>query len=126
MSKIANRTISIPEKVKINLGMGKISVEGPLGKGEELIIPANLEIINQENKLLTKSTNSALAGTYNALVSNMIKGVVEGHESIVEVKGVGYKVSLKERKLEFYLGKSHPDYVLIPSELAVQVASNKI
>ena|SRR5437868_6975778 len=126
MSKIANRIISIPEKVKINLGEGIISAEGPLGKGEELIIPANLEIINQESKLITKSTNTALAGTYNALISNLIKGVAEGHESIVEVKGVGYKVSLKEGKLEFSLGKSHPDYLIIPPELTVQVAGNKI
>ncbi|CAG8451856.1 7339_t:CDS:10 [Scutellospora calospora] len=126
MSKIANRVILIPQKVKINLGVGTISAEGPLGKGEELIIPANLEIINQENNLITKSTNYALAGTYNALISNMIKGVVEGHESIVEVKGVGYKVFSKEGKLEFFLGKSHPDYVVIPPELEVKVTGNKI
>src|SRR4051812_22467604 len=127
MSKIANRIIFIPEKVKINLGERVISVEGPLGKSEELIIPANLEIINQENKLITKSnTNSTLAGTYNALISNLIKGVVEGHETIIEVKGVGYKVSLKERKLELTLGKSHLNYVDIPAELEVKVESNKI
>ncbi|CAI2192606.1 9528_t:CDS:2, partial [Funneliformis geosporum] len=79
------------EKVKINLGKGTISAEGPLGKSEEMPLPADLEITNQENKLSTKSVNSALAGTYNALISNLIKGVVEGHESVVEVKGVGYK-----------------------------------
>lgn len=126
MSKIANRIIPIPPKVKINLGKGVISAEGPLGQGAELIIPTSLEIVNQENKLITKSINSALAGTYNALISNMIKGVVEGHERTVEVKGIGYKVSLKEGKLEFSLGKSHPDYVVIPPELMVQATSNKI
>ncbi|CAG8535210.1 1747_t:CDS:2 [Paraglomus occultum] len=121
MSKIANRIISIPERVKINLEGGIISAEGPLGKSEDLIIPSNLEITNQENKLSTKSVNSALAGTYNSLISNLIKGVVEGHESVVEVKGVGYKVSLKEGKLEFSLGKSHLNHVAIPSELEVKV-----
>jgi len=126
MSKIANRIISIPEKVKVNLERGIIFVEGPLGKSEELIIPSNLEIINQENKLSTKSVNSALAGTYNSLISNLIKGVVEGHESIVEVKGIGYKVSLNERKLEFFLGKSHPDYLVVPFGLEVKVEGGKI
>src|SRR4051794_22879550 len=116
MSKIANRIISIPEKVKVNLGKGVISAEGPLGKSEELTLPLDLEIINQEDKLSTKSINSALAGTYNALISNLIKGVTEGHESVVEVKGVGYKVTLKEKKLEFSLGRSHLDYVEIPPE----------
>jgi len=126
MSKIADRIIYIPEKVKINLEKGIISAEGPLGKSEELIIPSDLEIINQDNKLNTKSVNSALAGTYNALISNLIKGVAEGHESIIEVKGVGYKVSSKEGKMEFSLGKSHLNYVTIPAELEVKVEGNKI
>lgn len=126
MSKIANRVISIPEKVKVNLGEGIISAEGPLGKSEELSIPSNLEIVNQENNLSTKSVNSALAGTYNALISNLIKGVVEGHKITIEVKGVGYKVSLKGGKLELALGKSHLNYVVIPPELEVKVESNKI
>src|SRR6185312_7021374 len=126
MSKIADRIISITEKVKINLGKGVIFAEGPLGKSEELIIPSNLEVINQENKLSTKSANSALAGTYNSLISNLIKGVAEGHESIIEVKGVGYKIFLKEGKLELALGKSHLNYVSIPDELEVKVESNKV
>jgi len=132
MSKIADRIIPIPEKVKINLGKGTISAEGPLGQSEELLIPTSLEITNQENKLSTKSDNSVLAGTYNALISNLIKGVVEGHEKVVEVKGVGYKVLLKEGKLEFALGKSLKkdgslqDRLDIPTDLEVKVENNKI
>ena len=126
MSKIAKRIILIPEKVKINFGSGTISAAGPLGQGEELIVPPNLEITQQKNELTTKSDNSALAGTYNALISNMIKGVVEGHERVVEVKGVGYKVSLQGKKLEFALGKSHLNYMDIPSELEVKVEVNKV
>jgi large subunit ribosomal protein L6 len=126
MSKIANRIIPIPQNVKINLGNGILSVEGPLGMSENLNLPLDLEVINQENNLLTKSVNSALAGTYNALISNMIKGVVTGHEKTIEVKGVGYKVSLKDKFLEFSLGKSHLSNVIIPSELEVKLEGNKI
>ena len=67
-----------------------------------------------------------LAGTYNALISNLIKGVREGYEENLEVKGVGYKVVLKDKRLELSLGKSHLDYVDIPPELEVKVESNKI
>ncbi|CFW92923.1 50S ribosomal protein L6 [endosymbiont DhMRE of Dentiscutata heterogama] len=126
MSKIAKRIILIPEKVKINFGKGTISAEGPLGQGEELIVPSSLEITQQKNELTTKSDNSALAGTYNALISNMIKGVVEGHERVVEVKGVGYKVSLQGGKLEFSLGKSHLIYMDISPELTAKVEGNKV
>lgn len=126
MSKIANRIIPIPQNVKINLGSGILYFEGPLGRGENLNLPLDLEVINQESNLLTKSVNSALAGTYNALISNMIKGVVSGHEKTIEVKGVGYKVSLKDKFLEFSLGKSHLNNVAIPSELEVKIEGSKI
>lgn len=126
MSKIANRIIPIPQNVKINLVGGTISVEGPLGKSESLVLPSDLEIINEKESLVTKSKNSALAGTYNALISNLIKGVVSGHEKVLEVKGVGYKVSLKDKLLEFSLGKAHLNNVAIPSDLEVKVEGGKI
>ncbi|MDR1670487.1 MAG: 50S ribosomal protein L6 [Spiroplasmataceae bacterium] len=126
MSKIANRIIPIPQNVKISLGKGVIFAEGPLGKSEELIFPLGLEIFNQENSLITKSENSSLAGTYNALITNMIKGVSIGHEKTVEVKGVGYKVSLKDKFLEFSLGKAHSNNIAIPADLEVKIEGNKI
>ncbi|WNE40554.1 MAG: 50S ribosomal protein L6 [Mycoplasmataceae bacterium] len=126
MSKIAKRIISIPQNVKINLGEGVVSAEGPLGKSEDLKLPIELEVTKGEEGLITKSENSALAGTYNALISNMIKGVVSGHEKVIEVKGVGYKVLLKDKLLEFSLGKAHVNNVNIPSELEVKVEGGKI
>ena len=127
MSKIADRIIPIPEKVKINLEEGIFSAEGPLGKSEELSIPANLEIIIEENKLSIKSTDLSsvpLAGTFNALISNNIKGVVKPYEVVLEIKGVGYKALLNGNELELFLGKSHTDRIKIPPELEVKVESN--
>jgi large subunit ribosomal protein L6 len=126
MSKIANRVISIPVDVKIGLNNHIFFAEGPLGRSEELIIPSIIEVVNQENKLFTKSENIALAGTYNSLIYNTIKGVVEGYQKILEVKGIGYKVILKDNKLEFLLGKSHPILIPIPVELEVNVEGGKI
>jgi large subunit ribosomal protein L6 len=126
MSKIANRIISIPANVKIYYQEGVISAEGPLGKSEKLTICPEVEIVIQEDKISTKSVNSALAGTYNALISNLVKGVVEGYKTVVKVEGVGYKVALKDKKLEFSLGKSHLDYLDIPPGLKVKVKGNEI
>ena len=126
MSKIASRVISIPLNVKVSLNKEAIVVEGTLGRSEKLVIPSSLEVISEENKIITKSVNMALAGTYNSLISGMIKGVSEGYERILEVKGVGYKVSFKDNKLEFSLGKSHLNYVNVPKGLAVKVEGGKI
>ena len=124
MSKIAKRVISIPQNVKINFQKGAVFAEGPLGKSEELFIPQEMEITNNEGKILTKSENNSLAGTYNSLIYNMIKGVTEGYEDILEVKGIGYKVLLKGKELEFTLGFSHPIKTAIPSNLEITCPNN--
>jgi large subunit ribosomal protein L6 len=126
MSKIANRIIPIPINVKVNLGKETFFAEGPLGRSEELTIPATIKVVNEENKLFTKSENIALAGTYNSLIYNIIKGVAEGYEKVLEVKGIGYKVSLKDKVLEFSLGKSHLIHISVPLDLEVKVEGSKI
>lgn len=125
MSQLTNRIIIIPPQVEIVVDSRKVLVQGPLGKNELLINPI-VEIIRTENKITTKSVNLALAGTFNSLIYNMIVGVSQGYQKTLEVKGVGYKVILKNDKLEFALGKSHYDYVTIPPELKVKLAGNKI
>jgi large subunit ribosomal protein L6 len=125
MSKIANRSVIVPPNVKVNLHKEKISVEGPLGRNE-INFPSGLEVVNKEGKIFTKSENIALAGTYNSLIYNVIKGVTEGYQEVLEVKGIGYKVSLKDNKLEFLLGKSHPILLDIPKGLEVKTEGSKI
>ena len=126
MSKIASRIILIPEKVIVNLQPEKIFVEGPLGRSEELTILPEIKIIKNINQITTSSENISLAGTYNSLIHNMIKGVVEGYQETLEVKGIGYKVIMKDQQLEFSLGKSHLIHVPIPAELQVKVEGGKI
>ncbi|RHZ35506.1 50S ribosomal protein L6 [endosymbiont GvMRE of Glomus versiforme] len=126
MSRIANRIISIPENVKVRLEKEKIFVKSSTGEREELNFPVELEVIIKSSQISTKSKNNPLAGTYNSLIYNMIKGVLEGYQCIVEVKGVGYKVILKDKKLEFSLARSHLNYVDIPQGLEVTVEKNKI
>jgi large subunit ribosomal protein L6 len=127
MSKIAKRIIAVPENVKVYLNSEYIYVEGPLGKSNKLEILKELEIINENQTILTNSIkNPAIAGTYNSLLTNAIKGVTEGFKDFAEVRGVGYKVNLKDGKLELLVGKSHPVYVEIPSDLKVTVKGNRI
>jgi len=125
MSKVANRIIPIPSNVKVFISKESITVEGPLGKNE-FFFPSGLEVSSRESKISTKSENIALAGTHNSLIYNAIKGVTEGYQEILEVKGIGYKVSLKDNKLEFLLGKSHPIILDIPKEIKVKVEGSKI
>ncbi|CAG8476810.1 885_t:CDS:2, partial [Ambispora leptoticha] len=125
MSKIANRIIPVPLNVKVVVHKEEVVVEGPLGR-DEIFFPRGLEIVNKEGKIFMKSKNMALAGTHNSLIYNAIKGVTEGYQEVLEVKGIGYKVSLKDNKLEFLLGKSHPIFLDIPKGIQVKTEGNKI
>ena len=50
----------------------------------------------------------ALHGLSRTLVQNLIIGVTEGYTTKMEIFGVGYRVALKGKDLEFALGYSHP------------------
>jgi large subunit ribosomal protein L6 len=43
-----------------------------------------------------------------ALVAGMVKGVADGYERTLELKGTGYRVEAKGQTLNFALGYSHP------------------
>jgi large subunit ribosomal protein L6 len=125
MSKLTNRVIAIPPEVKVVINKEKVQAQGPQGTNGLNINPV-VEIIHNDNKITTQSTNLALAGTFNSLIYNLIEGVNKGYKKILKVAGVGYKVVLKDKKLEFSLGKSHLDYVDIPGGLEVQLKGNEI
>jgi len=134
MSKIAKRVLAISEETKIILNAEEIKVQGPKVSLTQKI-PFQVEVIQQGNVLLTQTKNSgtsALTGTINSLIFNMLKGVKSdgGYEKKLEVKGVGYKVLLQEKEkkryLELSLGFSHLVKLDIPTNLEVNCSNNKI
>jgi large subunit ribosomal protein L6 len=44
----------------------------------------------------------------------------------LELVGVGYTVSLANNVLTFQLGRSHPDYFPVPSDVALSVDKTKV
>lgn len=124
MSKIADRAILILPSTKVSLSKSLFMVEGKLGI-EKLLIPSDIKVIRDDNKLFVRSDNIALAGTFNSLISNLIKGVTEGYKEELEIKGMTYKVILENNQLKFDLGRSHQNIVNIPVDLKVVVSDNQ-
>lgn len=134
MSKIGKRTIQIPEKVEVNLNGHSISVKGPRGELKRQI-PENLEI-KFTDKSVSISPNSAadsedkdvkaVWGLTRALVQNMIKGVTDGFEKVLEFQGVGYKANIKGNELELNIGYSHPIIVKAKPGIEFKVDKNTI
>ncbi len=130
MSRIGKKPIEIPEGVKVELKDNKITVTGPKGTldmvvvyGIEVEIKDNLIHISRKQK---SKKMSAMWGTTSRLISNMIKGVADGFEKTLELNGVGFRMSVKGNKLDLALGFSHPVEVEIPSNIEVKIDKNNL
>ena len=113
MSKIGKQSIAIPEKVKVVLSNGILTIEGPLGK-KSLNIDLQMFDLNIENdkKVSLKpkklnDTTKRLWGMNRSLVNNAIIGISNGYEKTLELSGVGYRASIKGKVLNLQLGFSH-------------------
>lgn len=128
MSKIGKKPISIPKNVQIRMEGGLVSVKGPKGEIKKLI-PGDI-VLNIEGEVLRvapKNTEDrAVWGLASALIKNMIKGVTEGFEKVLEFQGVGYKAVLKGNALEMGLGYSHQVTIKAPEGITFKTEKNSI
>jgi len=129
MSRIGNKPVDIPDKVKVNVGNdGAVSVEGPKGKlNWKLPRDISAKVDNSKVSLArTAETRSvkALHGLSRALVCNMVQGVSEGFSKQLEIEGVGFKAAVQGQNLNLSLGFSHPVLFPIPTEIKITVTDN--
>jgi large subunit ribosomal protein L6 len=127
MSRIGNKAIEIPDKVKVNIDNdGAVSVEGPKGK-LNWKLPRNIKGSVKDNRVSiargaeTRSVK-ALHGLSRALVHNMVQGVSEGFTKQLEIEGVGFKAAVQGSNLNLSLGFSHPIMFSIPKDIKITVA----
>lgn len=128
MSRIGNKAIEIPEKVKVNLDGDTITVEGPKGTLKQSISPriaAKIEdgVITFSRSAETKK-DKAFHGLTRALVQNMITGTSEGFKKVLIINGVGFRAAVSGKKLNLNLGFSHPVNYPIPEGIDVKVEDN--
>jgi large subunit ribosomal protein L6 len=126
MSRIGNKAIEIPEKVKVSIDKeGAVSVEGPKGK-LNWKLPRDIKATVNDNRVSVvreAETHSvkALHGLSRSLVHNMVQGVSEGFSKQLEIEGVGFKAAVQGSTLNLSLGFSNPIPFSIPKEIKVTV-----
>ena len=133
MSRIGKLPISIPSGVTVTLNNGVVSVKGPKGELSQKVDPSikvNIEDGHvhfeiDENSPVNKKQKQAFHGLYRALVNNMVVGVSEGYKKVLELVGVGYRVSNQGNLIEFALGYTHPIFIQLPSEVKVETKSER-
>ena len=112
MSRIGRMPIAIPAGVTVDIAENnQVTVKGPKGELSR-VLPEEMEIkldgeqvvVNRPNDL---KKNRSLHGLTRTLIANMVTGVTEGYEKVLEVNGVGYRAQKQGKKLVLSLGYSH-------------------
>ena len=111
MSRIGKQPIAIPAGVKVNFDAGVITVEGPKGKLSQAVHNNMiLEIFANEIKVSRPNDdklNRSLHGLTRTLIANMVEGVTNGYQKVLEISEGGYRAQMNGNTLVMNLGYSH-------------------
>ena len=133
MSRIGKLPINIPAGVTISFKDNVVSVKGPKGELSQKVDPsikvniedAQITLEVDENSPVNYKQKQAFHGLYRSLINNMVIGVSEGYKKVLELVGVGYRVSNQGNIIEFSLGYTHPIFLQLPSEIKVETKSER-
>jgi large subunit ribosomal protein L6 len=130
MSRVGKRPVPIPDKVKVDFKGRTLSVKGPKGDLSRVIDDDVKLAVKDGLVYVIPSGNSkkttALQGLTRTLVANMVTGVTQGFERVLEIVGVGYRVDLKSNVLTFVIGYSHPVVYRLPDGITASVGKNRV
>ncbi|MDD4692147.1 MULTISPECIES: 50S ribosomal protein L6 [Eubacterium] len=111
MSRVGNAPVAIPAGVEVKLDGHIITVKGPKGELTRALHPDM--IIEVGDQVVVKrpsesKNHKSLHGLTRALINNMVTGVHDGFQKVLEISGVGYRAEKKGKNLVMNLGYSHP------------------
>ena len=132
MSRIGRLPVAIPAGVTVEVAENnKVTVKGPKGTLER-VLPAEMTIKAEGAEVIVTRPNDlkkmkSLHGLTRTLINNMVIGVSNGYEKVLEVNGVGYRAAKSGNKLTLNLGYSHPVEMTDPEGIETVVeGQNKI
>ena len=125
MSRVAQNPIKLPSGVDINISGSQLKVKGPKGN-LELVLHPGVSLNENDGEYLVKpdgDKNIAMAGTFRALVNNMVVGVSDGFQKKLQLVGVGYRAQVQGKTLNLALGFSHPVEYKSPEGITIEAPS---
>ncbi len=111
MSRIGKLPIAIPNGVEISSSNGRLLVKGPKGSLERSIAPG-MELREENGQVFVirpgdDQQSRAMHGLTRSLLANMVKGVSEGYERVLDIVGVGFRAELVGSAVRMQIGYSH-------------------
>ena len=119
MSRIGRKPIPLPKGVEVKIEGSHVSVKGSKGTLEMQVMP-QINVAQEDGQLIVKRESEIKAvraahGMTRAILNNMVTGVSNGFEKILEIVGVGYRAQMQGQNLVLNLGFSHPVEVIPPA-----------
>ncbi len=124
MSRIGKKPIILPKGVDVKIDGKLIAVKGL--KGElKWDLPPDINVSLRDGNVIVDRLSDtkklkALHGLTRNIISNMITGVNEGYQKVLEIIGVGYKAQVQSKKIAMALGYSHPIEFLLPEGITAE------
>jgi large subunit ribosomal protein L6 len=125
VSRIGRMPVEVPQGVDVTIKGSHVRVKGPKG---ELVhtFPAAMMIKLEDGQINVtrpsdERTHRSLHGMTRALINNMVTGVSQGFEKVLEVNGVGYRAEMSGNNLVLNVGYSHPVEVEPPDGITFDV-----
>ncbi len=129
MSRIGKMPVTIPDKVKVDIKGMNIKVDGPLGSASRKL--KGVRLSQADGKVTVEPidnsrTSRALWGLSRTLINNMVTGVSQGFQRVLEINGVGYRAEVKGKELHLTLGTSHPIHFKLPEGVTAAVEKQTV
>lgn len=127
--------IDAPQGVSFTFKDGILTVKGPRGELKREFIDDRVHMRQDGNTIyieceLPRKREVALAGTWNAHVRNMLKGVTEGYEYRLKIVYAHFPIKVnvkgKEVLIENFLGEKRPRRAEIFGNCKVEVKNDTV
>jgi len=120
--------VKIPKGVKVSIGDGRVTLEGPKGKVTQEYSAEVAVKVEGDTVVVTRAddtrTAKSLHGLYRNLIKNAIIGLSTGFSKTLVITGVGYKAEVKGKSLVLTLGYSTPIEYPVPEGVTMEVENN--
>ncbi|MBA2240417.1 MAG: 50S ribosomal protein L6 [Solirubrobacterales bacterium] len=125
MSRIGRKPVSIPEGVTVDVGPGRVTVNGPKGELQQAV-DRDMQVEVSDGVLTVarptdRGDHRALHGLTRSLLANMVTGVTDGYEKRLVIAGVGYRARLQGRSIDLSVGFSHTVSIDAPDGIEFEV-----
>ncbi len=125
MSRIGLLPIAIPQGTEVKVDGSEVAVKGSKGELRRRFHPDISIALRNGWLIVTRPSDSkihrSLHGLTRSLLANMVTGVSEGFEKVLEINGVGYRAQKTGDKILLQVGYTNAVEFSPPSGISITI-----